>query len=68
MQSQLAKLSETSNMAEVVHRARAEITMANNPKKPGLNLDSSPERLAALRRLLGTTVVKVETKFNRVSK
>jgi len=55
-------------MAEVVHRARAEITMANNPKKPGLNLDSSPERLAALRRLLGTTVVKVETKFNRVSK
>ena len=41
--------------------------MAKDPKKPGLNLDSAPERLAVLKRLLGTTVVQVETKFNRVT-
>jgi len=43
--------------------------MAKDPKKPGLDLDSSPARLAALKRLLGTTVVKVEASFtDRVSK
>ncbi len=42
--------------------------MAKDPKKPGLNLDSSPERLAVIKRLLGTTIVKVETRFDRVSK
>jgi len=42
--------------------------MAKDSKKPGLDLEGSPERLAVLKRLLGTTVVRVETKFVRVTK
>ena len=43
--------------------------MAKDSKNPGLSLDSSPARLAALKRLLGTlTAVKVDPKFARIEK
>ena len=42
---------------------------SKNPKNPGLGIDSTPARRAALIRMLGTLVaVKVDPKFAKLSR